>query len=284
MNSFFQRGKIDFPSMPKLYFRYGAMGSGKTVSLLVAYHQYVQHGRKSAVIIKPAADTRQGEAAVWTRVPGLSREADLVMYPGELMSVDQFSVLEKVDCVFVDEAQFLHPKQVEQLSWLSLSTPVICYGLRTDFRGQLFAGAAALMAWAECIQEVKNVCVYCHSKATHNLKIVCEQRSSNLKEAKIELGADDKYVGVCKACFYLRQSTQDKALGEYRVYEYPMIEITRDDSSKNDHASEKTSSKRKTEDVLQADLPHPSPPPAPTASETRRRSSHQLLQLHVETS
>lgn len=195
--------------MPKLYFRYGAMGSGKTVELLVALYQYTtQHPHKQALLIKPAIDTRNGEKTVWSRVPGLSREADLVLQ--EALTADQLLWLQKVDCIFVDESQFLHPHWVEQLSWISQYTPVICYGLRTDFRGQLFPGSRALLTWADAIEEVKSVCRFCDAKATHNLKI------KGSTEAHIELGADDTYVGVCKRCFYQRQKSE--AVRQHTVY------------------------------------------------------------------
>jgi len=197
------------------------MGSGKTIRLLVALYQYEQNGKK-AMLIKPKVDVRNGAATVWSRVPGLTREADLVLGQSDVLTVEQLSFLERADCCFVEESQFLHPKQVEQLSWLSLSTPVICYGLRSDYRGQLFAGSRALFTWADCIEEIKNVCKFCKHKSTHNLKL---QVNPDEKMASVQLGADDVYVGVCKSCFYLKQSANDPALGDYKIHEYAEIMI-----------------------------------------------------------
>ena len=105
--------------MPKLYFRYGPMGAGKTTALLVALFQYEQTG-KTARLIKPAIDTRHGKSTVWSRINQLSREADIVLEYNQLLSEPQLKALETVDAVFVEESQFLHPSQVEQRSLLSL--------------------------------------------------------------------------------------------------------------------------------------------------------------------
>ena len=203
--------------MPKLHFRYGAMGSGKTTMLLVALHQYKQTG-KTAILIKPKVDTRNGPRTVWSRVPGLTREADIVLAQKDLLTPEQVKLCLDADCVFVDEAQFLHPQHVEQLSRISQKVPVICYGLRTDFRGQLFAGSRALFQWADSFEEVKNVCKYCSRKSSMNLRL-----AKPADKATVELGADELYVGVCKACFYARNP--DPALISYQVHKYPEIVI-----------------------------------------------------------
>jgi len=207
--------------MPKLYFRYGAMGSGKTVNLLVALHQYSLNGKK-AILIKPKVDTRKGRRTVWTRVPGLARDADIILAQSELLTDAQVSECKGADCVFVDEAQFLHPAHVEQLSQISCYVSVICYGLRTNFQGRLFSGSKALMEWADCIEEVKNVCKYCKHKSTHNLKV---QLSPEDERGGVQLGADDMYVGVCKQCFYDIRGKQDLAIQQCKVYRYPETEV-----------------------------------------------------------
>lgn len=205
--------------MPKLYYRYGAMGSGKTVDLLVALYDYGRNG-KSAVLIKPKVDVRHGTATVWTRVPGLSRDADIILCYETLLTPEEVCKCEKSDCVFVDESQFLHPRQVEQLSRLSLSVPVICYGLRSDFRGQLFRGSQALLTWADEIEEVKNVCKFCKHKSSYNLR---QQPRPGEGAVGVELGADEAFVGVCKACFYAK--SDDPALLQYKVHEYEPVVI-----------------------------------------------------------
>jgi thymidine kinase len=209
--------------MPKLYFRYGAMGSGKTVNLLVALFEY-HSAKKNAFLIKPRVDVRHGTQTVWSRVPGLTTEADIVLGYHDQLSTQQLDQLGQADCVFVDEIQFFHPKQVEQLSWLSLSVPVICYGLRTDYRGRLFPGSAAMFAWADCIREIKNVCRFCPQKATHNFKRVNTGAFPD-QEAGVALGADEMYIGVCKACFYQKRSAEDVRLVEYKVHTHDPVMI-----------------------------------------------------------
>lgn len=209
--------------MPKLYFRYGAMGSGKTVNLLVALFEY-RSAQKKAFLIKPRVDVRRGSKTVWSRIPGLTAEADLVLSYYEELSTRQLSQIGQSDCVFVDEIQFFHPKQVEQLSWLSLSVPVICYGLRTDYRGRLFPGSAAMFAWADSVAEIKNVCRFCPQKATHNFKRVQSSFETDEKVG-VTLGADDLYVGVCKSCFYLKRSSEDDRLVEFEIYKHDPVII-----------------------------------------------------------
>lgn len=208
--------------MTKLYFRYGGMSAGKSVSLLIALFQYKTNGKK-ALLIKPEIDKRNGSKTVWSRVEGLSRDADIVLGAKDLLSEETLKMAQDYDCIFVDEAQFLQPSQVEQLSLLSIHVPVICYGLRTDYRGQLFSGARALFQWADVIEEIKNVCKYCKHKSTHNLRIAQVPKPTNV--AKIQLGAEDVYVGVCKSCFYEKRSPQDPNVQKYNVHSYPEIVI-----------------------------------------------------------
>jgi thymidine kinase len=202
--------------MPKLYFRYGAMNSGKTAHLLVAIHEYNQTGRKT-ILIKPKCDTRNGQNLVWTRVPGLSRNADIILSHQRLLTMDELKACIQADCIFVDEAQFLHPRQVEQLSLTSLTVPVICYGLRTLSNGKLWPGAASLFAFADSIEEIKNICKYCSRKSTQNLKVTPST------EPVLQMGTEDTFVGVCKSCYYTRN--RDPLLLDYRIHTYPDITI-----------------------------------------------------------
>lgn len=205
--------------MPNLYFRYGAMNAGKTVHLLVALHQYRETG-KTAVLIKPQCDTRQGVNLVWTRVPGLSRDADIVLPHARLLNDEEVQRCSTADCVMVEEAQFFSAAQIEQLSHISVNVPVICYGLRTLSNGKLWPGAAALFAWADTIEEIKNVCKYCRHKSTQNLKVV-----SDVEDGVI-MGAEEVFVGTCKRCFYERNP--DPLLATYRVHTHPEV-VIRDD-------------------------------------------------------
>jgi len=157
--------------MAKLYFRYGAMNSGKTANLLMVAHNYLTQN-KDVIIIKPSKDTRWGED------DEVKSRAIAGAFPAILVddSDDMTSVIERqnkqIHAILVEEAQFLNKNQVRQLAIIadSMDIPILCYGLRCSFMdGELFEGSAALMYWADSIEEVKTVCEYCRSKATKNL-------------------------------------------------------------------------------------------------------------------
>ncbi len=182
--------------MAKLYFRHGTMGSAKTLNLLAVAHNYRSQNKK-VLILKPRTDTRYGVSTVESRA-GLRAEADLV--------VDRETVLDPkdfvgVDCVLVDEAQFLTANLVDQLRGLTLAPglPVICYGLRTDFQTHLFEGSRRLLELADSIEEVKVTCQYCNKKAVLNMRLVAGKA---VKEGEqIQLGGDESYVPVCYGCY-----------------------------------------------------------------------------------
>lgn len=182
--------------MAKLYFRYGSVGSAKTLNLLAVAHNYKQQ-RKQVILLKPALDTRFGKESIRSRA-GLEAEADVMVTDDtNLLDMD----LSEVDCILVDEAQFLAPKIIDQLREIShqMGIPVLCYGLRTDFKSNLFPGAKRLMELADAIEEIKSTCFYCNKKAVMNLKYV------NGKPVRtgptIELGAEEKYHPACYACY-----------------------------------------------------------------------------------
>ena len=183
--------------MAKLYFRYGTVGSAKTLNLLAVAHNYQQQSKK-ALLIKPALDDRFGQAMVHSRA-GLEKPADLLV--GEDTTLD-LDAMQDADCVLVDEAQFLSPGVVDQLRRLSCErgVPVICYGLRTDFRAGLFPGACRLMEVADSIEEIKTTCYYCNSKAIYNLKLA--DGVPTLAGPTIDLGTEEKYLPTCAACYH----------------------------------------------------------------------------------
>jgi len=159
--------------MAKLYFRYGAMNSGKTANLLMVADNYVNQG-KNVIILKPDKDTRWDIAAeVKSRAIVTSQPAILVSDTQDLLEFIKEKISEKkIAAILVEEAQFLTAEQVRQLAVIvdSMNIPVLCYGLRCSYLdGKLFEGSAALLYWADTIEEVKNVCQYCTSKATKNL-------------------------------------------------------------------------------------------------------------------
>ena len=183
--------------MAKLYFRYGTVGSAKTLNLLAVAHNYQQQNKK-VLLIKPALDDRFGKQMVHSRA-GLEKPADLLV--GEDTDLD-LDAMKGVDCVLVDEAQFLTPSVVDQLRRLSCErkVPVICYGLRTDFRAGLFPGARRLMEVADRIEEVKTTCFYCNSKALYHLKLA--DGVPTLAGPTIDLGTEEKYLPTCAACYH----------------------------------------------------------------------------------
>lgn len=174
--------------MAKLYFRYGAMGSSKTANAIMVQYNYHERGQ-NALMLKPRLDNRDGERIVGSR-SGLSAPC---RYVEELDEID----LSAYDCIIVDECQFLKKAQVQRLVDIvdHLNIPVICYGLRADFQGNLFEGSAWLMAWADTIEEIKTVC-WCGRKATFNAR-VSDGRVVKSGE-QILLGGNESYVALCR--------------------------------------------------------------------------------------
>ena len=175
--------------MAKLYFRYGAMGSSKSANALMVKYNYEERNQK-VLLLKPALDTRDGERVVTSRC-GLSSPCEY------------FEILDEIDpsqydCVIVDEAQFLTKAQVERLVEIvdDLNVPVVAYGLRADFQGNLFEGSQWLLAWADTIEEVKTIC-WCGKKATYKARFDANGRVTKTGE-QILLGANDQYVGLCR--------------------------------------------------------------------------------------
>ena len=189
--------------MAKLYFRYGVVGSAKTLNLLAVAHNYMQQGKK-ALLVKPAIDTRFGPKIIGTRA-GLSKPADIIVPEhGDFV----FPEIKNVSCVLVDEAQFLPVPAVESLHAIAHKSenavPVICYGLRTDFRLELFPAAKRLLELADTIEEIKTTCADCDRKAVFNLKL--KDNQPILDGPTIELGFEETYIPVCANCYNLRHT------------------------------------------------------------------------------
>ncbi|MCA9654645.1 MAG: thymidine kinase [Myxococcales bacterium] len=189
--------------MAKLYFRYGTMDSAKTLNLLAVAHNYRKQGKR-VVLAKPALDDRFGDRKVASR-SGLEAEADLLLEPTTVLSLD---ALRHLDCMLVDEAQFLSPSVVDQLRMLTLrlDLPVICYGLRTDFQTRGFPGALRLLELADSIEEVKVTCQHCGSKAVFNLRTAGGE--AVIEGAQVSLG-DEEYVPVCWRHYVERVGSDD---------------------------------------------------------------------------
>lgn len=174
--------------MAKLYFRYGAMGSSKTANAVMVQYNYKERGRR-VLMLKPKLENRDGATIVRSRC-GLEAQCCFVE---ELPTID----LSGIECIIVDEAHFMTRAQVERLGDIvdERDIPVICYGLRTDFRGQLFEGSEALMCLADTIEEVKTVC-WCGRKATFNARI-CDGHIVREGE-QIMLGGNSSYISLCR--------------------------------------------------------------------------------------
>ena len=178
--------------MAKLYFRYGVMGSSKTATALMVRDNYEERGQE-ALLVKPEIDQRDGAKFVASRM-GLSHPC---IYFSEMRSMDE-AALKRYACVIVDEAQFLSREEVQFLVHIvdDWNVPVICYGLRADFSGQLFPGSQELLATADIIEEVKTIC-WCGKKATCNARF--DKEGKVLREGEqVVLGANDQYIGLCR--------------------------------------------------------------------------------------
>ena len=187
--------------MAKLYFYYSAMNAGKTTTLLQSAHNYRERGMRVA-ILTPRLDDRAGTGVVASRI-GL--RADAVAFERdddlERRIRDDIAAHGKLDCVLVDEAQFLTRAQVWQLSEVvdALRIPVLCYGLRTDFRGELFEGSQYLLAWADELSEIKTIC-HTGKKAIMTVR-VNEQGLAVQDGPQVEIGGNERYVSVSRAEF-----------------------------------------------------------------------------------
>ncbi len=178
--------------MAKLYFRYGAMDSAKTMNLLAVAHNYRKQGKK-VLLLKPKLDDRFGCDTIASR-SGLEADADILLTPHHVFAPGTFA---NIDCVLVDEAQFLEPDIIDSFRRLTMNpgVPVICYGLRTDFQTKLFPGSKRLLELADRIEEVKVTCQFCAKKATFNLRMV--NGIGVVEGPQVLLGADEDYVPVC---------------------------------------------------------------------------------------
>lgn len=200
--------------MAKLYFYYSAMNAGKTTTLLQSAYNYRERGMRT-LILQPQVDTRPlryaGNAAleedprlgeVASRI-GLKADALRFGQQENLLALVQADIVrhETLHCVFVDEAQFLTKAQVWQLSDVvdTLGIPVLAYGLRTDFRGELFEGSRYLLAWADHLEEIKTIC-HTGRKATMVVR-VDEQGRAVTEGPQVEIGGNDRYVSVSRAEF-----------------------------------------------------------------------------------
>ena len=187
--------------MAKLYFNYSSMNAGKSTMLLQANHNYQERGM-STIIYTSSVDDRYGKKEIVSRI-GLKAESNIFSSDTNIYEeVISFNKDKRVDCVLIDEAQFLSKDQVAQLGQIvdDLDIPVLTFGIRTDFKGNLFEGSKYLLAWADNLKEIKTVC-HCGRKATMVLRL---DENGNVLETgdQIEIGGNEKYVSICRKHFY----------------------------------------------------------------------------------
>ena len=187
--------------MAKLYFYYSAMNAGKTTTLLQSAHNYRERGMRVA-LLTPRLDHRAGAGVVASRI-GLQAEATAFDADTDLQVLIErdLAAQGRLGCVLVDEAQFLSRAQVWQLSEVvdQLRIPVLCYGLRTDFRGELFEGSQYLLAWADEMQEIKTIC---HSGKKATMTVRVDENGFAVQDGpQVEIGGNERYVSVSRAEF-----------------------------------------------------------------------------------
>lgn len=187
--------------MAKLYFYYSAMNAGKTTTLLQSAYNYHERGMRT-LILTPALDDRFGEGVVASRI-GLKANARRFSGEENLLTLVEHDIEARgpLHCVFVDEAQFLTKAQVWQVSDVvdRLGIPVLAFGLRTDFRGELFEGSRYLLAWADKLEEIKTIC---HTGRKATMVVRVDERGRAVTEGpQVEIGGNDRYVSVSRAEF-----------------------------------------------------------------------------------
>jgi thymidine kinase len=182
--------------MASLYFYYSTMNAGKSTAMLQASHNYHERGMRTLMYTAKLDD--RGGGKVHSRI-GISGDA-LHFYPGVDLraQIETEHARSPLACVLVDESQFLERGQVRQLAAVvdDLNVPVLCYGLRTDFRGELFEGSAQLLAWADNLVELKTIC-HCGRKATMVVRVRADGNAER-EGAQVEIGGNERYVPLCR--------------------------------------------------------------------------------------
>ena len=186
--------------MAKLYFNYSSMNAGKSTMLLQANHNYIERGMNPRIYTSDL-DNRFGKGEIVSRI-GLKAKSNIFTSKTDMYKdILNFRKNSIVDCVLIDEAQFLTQIQVSQLGKVvdELDIPVLTFGIRTDFQGNLFEGSKYLLAWADNLREIKTVC-HCGRKATMVLRLNAKGEVVT-DGTQIEIGGEEKYVSVCRKHF-----------------------------------------------------------------------------------
>ena len=188
--------------MAQLFFKYGAMNSGKSIEILKAANNYEEQG-KAVLLFTTATDNRSGRGIISSRI-GLSRKAEIIYedtdtYEDVLADENQVSYA----CLMIDEAQFLTKSHVLQLTRIvdNLDIPVMAFGLKNDFKNDLFEGSKALLIYAEKIEEIKTICWFCHKKAIMNMRV--DNNGKPVYEGEqIQIGGNESYYPVCRKHYF----------------------------------------------------------------------------------
>lgn len=186
--------------MAQLYFYYSAMNAGKSTSLLQSSYNYRERGMNTFVLTA-AIDNRSGVGKVSSRL-GIESDAHIFSDTDDLAKmIANVHQQQKQHCILIDESQFLSKEQVRQLTYVVdiLGIPVLCYGIKTDFQGELFPGSQYLLAWADKLIELKTIC-HCGRKANMILRL--DENGQAIQEgAQVEIGGNESYVSVCRKHF-----------------------------------------------------------------------------------
>jgi len=209
--------------MAKLYFRYGTVGAGKTLALVNVAQSYKAQG-KEVLVMKPRLDMRYGQWVIRSRT-GLELSSDVLIDSSSDIRPEKWPEGARPTLVLVDEAQFLDRESIDELRRVATihDIPVICYGIRTDFRTQLFPGSARLFEVADQLEEIKSVCQYCHSKAVFNLRLLNGEPVG--EGPVIVLGDSDTYQAVCGLHYYQLVTS----VSQKRAHELRLVESTKRD-------------------------------------------------------
>ena len=183
--------------MAQLYYRYSTMNAGKSIEVIKVAHNYEERGKRVLALV-PGVDDRYGKGKITSRI-GLSRDATIVNEDTNILEIFmRENSIQPIDCVVLDECQFLKKHHVEELIEIvdSFDIPVLAYGLKNDFKNELFEGSYYMLIYADKIEEIKTIC-WCGKKAAFNARF--DEQGRVVKEgAQVVLGANDKYIGLCR--------------------------------------------------------------------------------------
>lgn len=201
--------------MNKIYYRYGTMYSGKSLNLISTYHTFLHNNRK-VLVLKPALDTRD-IGVIKSRMSNETVECKTFLQEDNIEELVKNYIKitkEKPDMILIDEVQFCTVKQIEEINKVSIIAPIICYGLKTSYNGELFPSINKLISLVEDMAEIKTVCGMCNKKATHNLLTINNKPIYDGNLVNIENNKNnEKYIAVCREHFYypvLTDNNKDK--------------------------------------------------------------------------